>query len=89
MQATEPGSPYLRFATRTLYQACRDAARDQGGRACATCPVHDLCEAGRLRQGGEAMQPDALVANRPLPPPLSLQYQARPPRPILAAAMPG
>jgi hypothetical protein len=40
---TEPGSRYLASRLRTLYDVCRDGGRDDQGRACATCPVADIC----------------------------------------------
>jgi hypothetical protein len=39
----EPGSRYLASRLRTLYDVCRDGGRDDDGRACATCPVADIC----------------------------------------------
>ncbi len=41
----QPGSRYLSSPARTLHDACREAGRDNGGKACPGCPVRDLCEA--------------------------------------------
>jgi hypothetical protein len=42
-------SAYLCSPARTLYAVCREAGRDDGGRACATCLVRDICAADRGR----------------------------------------
>ena len=64
MRTIEPVSPYLQRIPRSLHDACRDIGRDLGGRACATCPVTDLCEAGRLPESSEPF--GVLAESKPL-----------------------
>jgi len=47
----KPRSAYLNSAPRTLYDACRAMRRDDGGRACAACPLRSLCVAQLLKAG--------------------------------------
>jgi len=44
-------SAYLCFPPRLLYDACREAGRDDHGKACGTCPVRQFCDAGLFRAG--------------------------------------
>ncbi|MGH7093058.1 MAG: hypothetical protein ACREFB_05935 [Stellaceae bacterium] len=39
-------SMYLTRPLRTLAAVCRAIGRDDNGRACTTCPLHDMCERG-------------------------------------------
>lgn len=47
-------SGYLALPFRTLRTICYVAGRDNGGRACATCPVQELCERIERRFGAQA-----------------------------------
>jgi len=38
-------STYLCTPVRTLYAVCREIGRDDHGRACAACPLQDICVA--------------------------------------------
>ena len=40
-------STYLCTPVRTLYAVCREIGRDDHGRACAVCPLQDICAADR------------------------------------------
>jgi hypothetical protein len=42
-------SHYLCSPLRTLYAVCREAGRDDHGRACPACPVREICIAERKR----------------------------------------
>jgi hypothetical protein len=42
-------SPYLHTPARQLYDACREIGWDHDGKACAKCPVRDVCDAKRTR----------------------------------------
>jgi hypothetical protein len=46
---TAAGSRYLVAGMRTLYEACHESGRDEGGRRCASCCVRDLCELRRRK----------------------------------------
>jgi hypothetical protein len=54
-------SPYLNAPLRTLHDACHAMGGDDRGRACATCPVRDLCAAPAIKAGAAAVasQPSA------------------------------
>jgi len=54
-------SPYLNMPLRTLHDACHAMGGDDRGRACATCPVRDLCAAPAIKAGAAAVasQPSA------------------------------
>jgi hypothetical protein len=41
------GSRYLAAGMRTLYEACHESGRDDGGKRCASCCIRDLCERRR------------------------------------------
>ena len=41
---TSEESAYLSSPGRTLYEACIAVGHDKNGRACPSCPLHDLCE---------------------------------------------
>jgi len=56
-----PVSRYLNSPLRTLYDACRAMGRDKDGRACATCPVRDLCVAKLSRAGAPAIAPQSMT----------------------------
>ena len=43
-------SAYLVQPLRVLYDACRQAGWDDGGRRCPTCAVRDVCEAELARR---------------------------------------
>jgi len=47
-EMNDDSSPYLAMPPRLLRNACRDAGRDDHGRACVTCQLHDLCERQNL-----------------------------------------
>jgi len=43
-------SSYLERPLRVLYDACRQAGRDDGGKRCPTCAVADVCAAELARR---------------------------------------
>jgi hypothetical protein len=47
---SEEVSAYLEQPLRVLYDACRQAGQDDGGRRCPTCAVRDICEAELARR---------------------------------------
>jgi hypothetical protein len=51
-------SRYLAASARTLYEACHDSGRDDGGRRCSTCCVRDLCEMHRRKTKAPHSSPE-------------------------------
>ena len=47
---SEEVSAYLMQPFRVLYDACRQAGQDDGGRRCPTCALRDICEAELARR---------------------------------------
>jgi hypothetical protein len=47
--STALSSRYLTASTRTLYEACHESGRDDGGKRCPSCCIRDLCEAHRRK----------------------------------------
>lgn len=45
---------YLSVPKRTLYDVCHSLGRDDAGRACALCPVRDLCASQEAKRAAAA-----------------------------------
>ena len=51
---SEEVSTYLTQPLRVLYDACRQAGQDDGGRRCPTCTLLDICEAELARRSASS-----------------------------------
>lgn len=88
---SEEVSQYLKRSLRVLYDACREAGKDDDGRRCPSCALNDICQAelARRRAAGGPFNPRRRWPSRKAVPPANACWGARKKQAVVMAIRQG